>query len=65
VAANVYDDAAAWARRFLDGPQRALAAAKAGINAVVGLAAGQGGGDEGSPQSHYAAQHDEEFGNPR
>jgi enoyl-CoA hydratase len=31
---DVYDVAAAWARRFLDGPQPALAAAKAGINAV-------------------------------
>jgi enoyl-CoA hydratase len=62
---NVYDHAAVWSRRFLDGPQRALAAAKAGINAVFGLAAGQGGGAEGGSQSHYAAQHDEEFGNPR
>jgi enoyl-CoA hydratase len=31
---DVYDAAAAWARRFLDGPRDALAAAKAGINAV-------------------------------
>lgn len=31
---DVYDAAAAWARRFLDGPPRALAAAKAGINDV-------------------------------
>lgn len=31
---DVYDAAAAWARRFLDGPRHALAAAKAGINAV-------------------------------
>ncbi|MCV7028301.1 enoyl-CoA hydratase [Mycobacterium sherrisii] len=31
---DVYDAAAAWARRFLDGPREALAAAKAGINAV-------------------------------
>lgn len=31
---DVYDAAAAWARRFLDGPPRALAAAKAQINAV-------------------------------
>ena len=31
---DVYDAAAAWARRFLDGPSDALAAAKAGINAV-------------------------------
>jgi enoyl-CoA hydratase len=31
---DVYDAAAAWARRFLDGPQHALAAAKAGINAA-------------------------------
>lgn len=31
---DVYDAAAAWARRFLDGPPAALAAAKAAINAV-------------------------------
>ena len=31
---HVYDAAAAWARRFLDGPAPALAAAKAGINDV-------------------------------
>ena len=31
---DVYDAAAGWVRRFLDGPPRALAAAKAGINAV-------------------------------
>ena len=31
---HVYDAAVAWAERFLDGPQHALAAAKAGINAV-------------------------------
>lgn len=31
---DVYDAAAGWARRFLDGPRHALAAAKAGINAV-------------------------------
>ncbi|GLE50592.1 putative enoyl-CoA hydratase echA17 [Mycobacterium montefiorense] len=37
---DVYDAAANWARRFLDGPHRALAAAKAGINAVF------------DPQSH-------------
>ena len=30
----VYDAAAAWVRRFLDCPTQALAAAKAGINAV-------------------------------
>ncbi len=35
---DVYDAAAAWARRFLDGPPRALAAAKAGINDVFELA---------------------------
>ena len=34
---DVYDAAAAWARRFLDGPQRALAAAKAGVNDVFEL----------------------------
>lgn len=33
---DVYDAAAAWARRFLEGPRHALAAAKAGINAVFG-----------------------------
>jgi enoyl-CoA hydratase len=31
---DVYDAAVAWARRFLDGPRDALAAAKAGINEV-------------------------------
>jgi enoyl-CoA hydratase len=31
---EVYDVAVAWSRRFLDGPAHALAAAKAGINAV-------------------------------
>ena len=31
---DVYDAAAAWARRFLDSPSAALAAAKAGINAL-------------------------------
>ena len=31
---DVYDAAAAWARRFLDGPPQVLAAAKAGINSV-------------------------------
>jgi enoyl-CoA hydratase len=36
---DVYDAAATWARRFLDGPGAALAAAKAGIDA-----AGRGGG---------------------
>jgi enoyl-CoA hydratase len=35
---DVYDAAAAWARRFLDGPQHALAAAKAGIDNVGELA---------------------------
>ncbi|CPR13093.1 enoyl-CoA hydratase [Mycobacterium bohemicum DSM 44277] len=34
---DVYDAAAAWARRFLDGPAAALAAAKAGINDVFDL----------------------------
>jgi enoyl-CoA hydratase len=33
---DVYDAAAVWARRFLEGPRDALAAAKAGINAVFG-----------------------------
>jgi enoyl-CoA hydratase len=31
---DVYDAAAVWVRRFLDGPRDALAAAKAGINAA-------------------------------
>jgi len=34
---DVYDAAAGWVRRFLDGPPQALAAAKAGINAVFDL----------------------------
>jgi enoyl-CoA hydratase len=34
---DVYDTAVAWAQRFLDGPQHALAAAKAGINDVFEL----------------------------
>ncbi|ETB35028.1 enoyl-CoA hydratase [Mycobacterium avium subsp. paratuberculosis 10-8425] len=34
---DVYDAAAAWARRFLDGPRHALAAAKAGVDAVFEL----------------------------
>jgi enoyl-CoA hydratase len=34
---DVYDAAATWARRFLDGPKHALAAAKAGINDVFEL----------------------------
>lgn len=34
---DVYDAAVAWARRFLDGPPHALAAAKAAINDVVEL----------------------------
>ncbi|BBY21745.1 putative enoyl-CoA hydratase echA17 [Mycobacterium stomatepiae] len=38
---NVYDCAAVWARRFLGGPQDALAAAKAGINAVFGVGASE------------------------
>ncbi|BBX66092.1 putative enoyl-CoA hydratase echA17 [Mycobacterium saskatchewanense] len=41
---DVYDAAAAWARRFLDGPRHALAAVKAGINDA--FAAGQGGAAE-------------------
>jgi enoyl-CoA hydratase len=35
---NVYDAAAAWAARFVGGPSRALAAAKAAINADLPLA---------------------------
>ncbi len=34
---GVYDAAAAWASRFVDGPRPALAAAKAGIDDVYGL----------------------------
>jgi enoyl-CoA hydratase len=45
---DVYDGAAAWARRFLDGPPHALAAAKAGINAVW----------ETAPTERLAAEHD-------
>ncbi len=39
---DVYDAAAAWVRRFLDGPAPALAAAKAGINAVFDRPPGGG-----------------------
>jgi enoyl-CoA hydratase len=39
---DVYDAAAGWARRFLEGPSHALAAAKAGINAVFDLHPGAG-----------------------
>jgi enoyl-CoA hydratase len=52
---DVYDAAAAWARRFLDGPKQALAAAKAGINAVfepgpaLRLAAGRSGARPNRP----------------
>jgi len=50
---NVYDIAAGWARRFLDGPSHALAAAKAGINAAfdVVLNDGRDAGGEGDPAS--------------
>lgn len=34
---DVYDSAVGWARRFVDGPPRALAAAKAVINDVLEL----------------------------
>ena len=46
---DVYDAAAGFARRFLDGPRQALAAAKAGINAVFDdvLSAGQSGAQRG------------------
>ncbi|QUR66822.1 enoyl-CoA hydratase [Mycobacterium spongiae] len=43
---QVYDAAAAWARRFLDGPPGALAAAKAAINDVCDL----------GPAERHAAQ---------
>ena len=46
---DVYDAAAAWARRFLDGPPHTLAAAKAQINAVF-EDAGQGGADSANPR---------------
>jgi enoyl-CoA hydratase len=48
---DVYDAAAAWARRFLDGPRHALAAAKAGINAVFEdvFAAGRSGAEHPDP----------------
>jgi enoyl-CoA hydratase len=45
---DVYDGAAAWARRFLDGPPHALAAAKAAINAVW----------ETAPTERLPAEHD-------
>ncbi|MGH3635305.1 enoyl-CoA hydratase [Mycobacterium sp.] len=38
---DVYDAAAAWAGRFVDGPRHALAAAKAGIDDVFDLAAAE------------------------
>jgi len=46
---DVYDAAATWARRFLDGPPDALAAAKAAINAVSGAVfrASDGAGGHG------------------
>ena len=49
---DVYDAAAGWARRFLDGPRHALAAAKAGINSVFEavFAAGQDGADDVDPR---------------
>ena len=48
---DVYDAAAGWARRFLDGPRHALAAAKAGINSVFEavFVAGQDGADDVDP----------------
>ena len=51
---NVYDAAAAWARRFLGGPAHALAAAKAGINAVfdADFDDRRGAGGVGDPASH-------------
>jgi enoyl-CoA hydratase len=45
---DVYDAAAAWARRFLDGPAQALAAAKAGIDAAF-FGAGHGAGERRDP----------------
>ncbi|MGH3967906.1 MAG: enoyl-CoA hydratase-related protein, partial [Mycobacterium sp.] len=36
---DVYDAAAAWAGRFVEGPRQALAAAKAGIDGVFELTA--------------------------
>jgi len=52
---NVYDAAATWARRFLDGPAHALASAKAEINAVYEAVfelepAERGGRQEGDPR---------------
>jgi enoyl-CoA hydratase len=38
---DVYDAAAAWAGRFVDGPRQALAAAKAGIDEVFDLTAAE------------------------
>ena len=51
---DVYDAAAAWARRFLDGPAQALAAAKAGIDAAF-FGAGHGGARPDCPPPHRAA----------
>ena len=38
---DVYDAAAAWASRFVDGPRDALAAAKAGVDGVFGAPAAE------------------------
>ena len=48
---NVYDAAAAWARRFLDGPAHALAAAKAGINSVFEAVFEEEPDEQGDPAS--------------
>ncbi|HET7075510.1 MAG TPA: enoyl-CoA hydratase [Mycobacterium sp.] len=60
---GVYDAAAAWARRFLDGPRQALAAAKAGINAVFDEVAGLEPADRVAAEGRryaevFAAAHD-------
>lgn len=48
---GVYDAAATWARRYLEGPAPALAAAKAGINAVY----------DGSPETERQAAEDRRY----
>jgi enoyl-CoA hydratase len=57
---NVYDEAATWVRRFLDGPRPALAAAKAGINAVYGGSseAERHAAEDGRYVDVFAAGHD-------
>ncbi len=63
---DVYDAAAAWARRFLDGPRHALAAAKAGINDVFELGPAERAAAERRRYVEvFAAGHSGELGRPR